>query len=63
MGEPGELIAFVILEAFFQAPQIACKMYLKTNENMPVHGSVHIKFDESKDSIEILWGESKLYQR
>lgn len=63
LGEPGELIAFVILEAFFHAPQIACKMFLKTSEKMPVHGSdsVHIKL-LGNDQLELIWGEAKLYK-
>lgn len=62
LGEPGELIAFVILEAFFNAPQIACKMFLKTSEMMPVHGSdsVHIRL-LNEDKLELIWGEAKLY--
>ena len=64
LGEPGELIAFVILEAFFNAPQIACKMFLKTSEKMPVHGSdsVHVKLMEN-DQLELIWGEAKLYEK
>ncbi len=64
LGEPAELIAFIILEAFFNAPQIACKMFLKTSEKMPVHGSdsVHIKFCGKDDKLQLIWGESKLYQ-
>ncbi len=64
LGEPGELIAFIILEAFFNAPQIACKMFLKTSEKMPVHGSdsVHIRMlDDNK--LELIWGEAKLYDQ
>lgn len=64
LGEPGELIAFIILEAFFNAPQIACKMFLKTSEKMPVHGSdsVHIKFSNSDNKLVLIWGEAKLYK-
>lgn len=63
LGEPGELILFILLEAFFNAPQIACKMYLKTSEKMAVHGSdsVHIKMDENSENLTLIWGESKLY--
>lgn len=63
-GEPGELILFTLLEAFFDAPQIACKMYLKTSENLPVHGSdsIHVKYDVGTRELSLLWGESKLYQ-
>ncbi len=64
LGEPGELIAFIILEAFFYAPQIACKMFLKTSEKMPVHGSdsVHIRMLDG-DKLELIWGEAKLYDQ
>lgn len=64
-GEPGELILFAVLEAFFDAPQIACKMYLKTSENMPVHGAdaIHAKHDSKTDSLILYWGESKLYEQ
>lgn len=62
-GEPGELILFTILEAFLDAPQVACKMYLKTSENMPVHGSdgIHMKYDRNTGDLILMWGESKLY--
>jgi hypothetical protein len=64
-GEPGELILFALLEAFFDAPQIACKMYLKTSENMPVHGtdSIHLKYDSDTGELILIWGESKLGQK
>lgn len=62
LGEPGELITFIILEAFFNAPQIACKMFLKTSEKMPVHGSdsVHIRMSKIDERLELIWGESKM---
>lgn len=65
LGEPGELILFLLMEAFFDAPQIACKMYLKTSENMPVHGSdgIHIKYNADSDELLLFWGESKLYSK
>ena len=64
LGEPGELIAFIVLEAFFNAPQIACKMFLKTSEKMPIHGSdsVHIRMLDG-DKLELIWGEAKLYSQ
>jgi hypothetical protein len=63
-GEPGELILFMLLEAVLGAPQIACKMYLKTARNMPVHGSdaVHALFKKETQELELIWGESKLKQ-
>jgi len=62
-GEPGELILFIILETVLFAPQIVSKMYLKTSEKMPVHGSdaIHISFDEDTEILRLYWGESKLY--
>lgn len=64
-GEPGEILLYVILESVLNAPQIACKMYLKTSENMPVHGSdsVHVGLSEDKSMLILYWGESKLYQK
>lgn len=60
-GEPAELILFVLLEAALQAPQIVCKMYLKTSENVPVHGADGIHLLVSSDgAMCLLWGESKL---
>ncbi len=64
-GEPGELILYIILEAALLAPQVACKMYLKTSEMMPVHGadSMHMKYDNVFSVLTLYWGESKLYKQ
>lgn len=64
-GELGEAILFVLLEAFMGAPQVACKMFLKTSRKMHVHGSdsVHILFDDNTGCLELLWGESKIYSK
>lgn len=64
LGEPGELILFCILEYMLQAPQIACKMSLKTSSQMPVHGTdaLHIKYDTNDNKLILFWGESKLYK-
>jgi Cap4 SAVED domain len=63
-GEPAEVILFILLEAFLRAPQVVCKMFLKTSENMPVHGSdsVHVGVGEKPGSVCLIWGESKLYK-
>jgi hypothetical protein len=63
LGEPGELILFILLEAMLKAPRIACKMYLKTSANMPVHGSdaIHVLFDKATQTLTLYWGESKIY--
>lgn len=64
-GEPGELILFILLEAVLNAPQLACKMHLKTNVNMPVHGSdgIHVSYNDTNGELTLYWGESKLYQK
>lgn len=62
-GEFGEVIAFLLMEYVLKAPQLVAKMSLKTNREMPVHGSdgIHFKFDDASGSLTLLWGESKCY--
>lgn len=64
-GEPGELILYILLEAVMKAPQIVCKMHLKTSVNMPVHGSdaIHIAYDDNTQILCLYWGQSKLYKQ
>ena len=64
LGEPAELIAFILLEAFLGAPQIASKMFLKTNTAMPVHGAdaIHMRYHKETGCLDLLWGEAKLYE-
>ena len=63
-GEPGELILYALLEWVLKAPRLVSKMYLKTNSNMPVHGTdgIHLGYDDAKDLLTIYFGESKIYQ-
>ena len=63
-GEPGELILFILLEAALGAPQIVSKMYLKTSEEMPVHGcdAIHVSFNPSTETLCVYWGEAKVHQ-
>lgn len=63
-GEPGELVLFTLNERVLSAPQIACKMSLKTSTKMHVHGSdsIHATVSKSGDGIVIIWGESKLHK-
>ena len=46
-----------------KAPQILAKMGLKTNRDMPVHGSdgIHIGYAREKGSLCFYWGEAKLF--
>lgn len=62
-GEGGELLLYLLTEWILGAPQILAKMSLKTNPNMPVHGTdgIHLKYDEKTDKVIFYWGESKLY--
>lgn len=61
-GELGEILLFMLAEWVLRAPIVACKMYLKTAHQMPVHGrdGIHLGFDG--DQLVVYWGESKLHQ-
>lgn len=61
-GEGGELLLFFLLEAELGLPQVLCKMPLKTNRKMPIHGvdGVHAGI-QPNGNLAIYWGESKLY--
>lgn len=63
-GECGELALFVFLEWALKAPQVLAKMSLKTNPNMPIHGTdgIHIGYDDVEHVLIVYWGESKVYQ-
>lgn len=63
-GEIGELTLFIILEAYLEAPKIASKMRLKTNDNMHVHGAdaLHATLEDN-EILTIILGESKFYQQ
>jgi hypothetical protein len=62
-SEVGELILFTLLEAAFGAPQLVCKMALKTSEAMPIHGAdgIHVMPGRQQGSVCFVWGEAKLY--
>lgn len=63
-GEVGELLLFFLLEAALGAPQVVCKMELKTNSGDEVKGAdgIHIKWDETDEHLDVFLGEAKLYQ-
>lgn len=63
-GEAGEIVLYILNEWILQAPQIVSKMYLKTNNNMPVHGTdgIHAKFDAELNKLIVYWGESKCHK-
>jgi hypothetical protein len=62
-GEAGELLLYILTEWILEAPQLLAKMCLKTNRNMPVHGSdgVHVRYFEDKKVLCLYYGESKLH--
>jgi hypothetical protein len=59
-SEVGELLAYLIALKYLDAIQLASKMALKTNSNMPVHGldGIHVRFCEGLMTLYFL--ESKL---
>ena len=61
-GELGELLLYMLIEWVLKAPIVACKMYLKTAQQMPVHGVDGIHLGYESDKLIMHWGESKLHQ-
>lgn len=64
-GEAGELLLYLLTEWVLGAPQILAKMSLKTNRDMPVHGSdgVHARYCSTTNRLLLYWGESKLHAK
>ncbi|WP_284542898.1 HamA C-terminal domain-containing protein [Pleomorphomonas sp. T1.2MG-36] len=60
-GELGELLLYMLIEWVLKAPIVACKMYLKTAQQMPVHGVDGIHLGYESDKLIMYWGESKLH--
>ncbi|MGF6347883.1 HamA C-terminal domain-containing protein [Variovorax sp. W2I14] len=63
-GEAGELLLYLMTEWILDAPQLVAKMSLKTNSEMPIHGSdgIHVKYCASTSRLLFYWGESKIYK-
>lgn len=61
-GELGELLLYMLVEWVLQAPIVACKMYLKTSLQMPVHGVDGIHLGSNDAGLVFYWGESKLHE-
>lgn len=64
-GEAGEIVLYILTEWLLQAPQIVSKMYLKTNNQMPVHGTdgIHARYDAKTKRLFLYWGESKAHAK
>ncbi len=62
-GEGGELLLFALGEKVLRLPQLICKMSLKTNTRMHVHGAdgLHAGVDEKTGKLLLYWGESKIF--
>src|SRR3546814_2556394 len=54
----------LLIESVLRAPQLVAKMSLKTNSQMPVHGSdgIHFRLEKPGGELRLFWGESKCYQ-
>jgi hypothetical protein len=61
-GELGELLLYMLIEWALEAPIVACKMYLKTSEQMPIHGRDGVHIGYQGDALIVYWGESKLHK-
>jgi len=62
-GEGGELLLYLLAEAYLGFPQVISKMHLKTNSQIHYHGvdGVHASVDPITGMLALWWGESKLY--
>lgn len=62
-GEGGELLLFALAERLLRLPQLICKMSLKTNTRMHIHGAdgLHVGADPKTGKLLLYWGESKIY--
>lgn len=62
-GEGGELLLFALAEKLLRLPQLICKMSLKTNTRMHIHGAdgLHAGVDEKTGKLLLYWGESKIF--
>lgn len=64
-GEQGELLMFVLAEAFLRLPQLLCKMDLKTDSEVHFHGidGVHCGTAPGDDDrLAVYWCESKVHK-
>lgn len=64
-GEPGEVLLYFLLETVFKAPQLICKIALKTNKNDEVKGAdgIHALWDDKDNKLVLFVGESKLHAK
>lgn len=60
-GELGEVLLYMLVEWVLKAPIVACKMYLKTSKQMPIHGTDGVHMGYENDHLVMYWGESKMH--
>ena len=62
-GEFGEIVLYILVEWWLQAPQVVSKMFLKTAYQMPVHGTdgIHARLEDD-GKLTLIWGESKAHK-
>ncbi len=63
-GEAGEILLYFLIEAVLGAPQVVCKMDLKTNRRDEVKGSdgIHMQWCDDDECVDVYFGEAKLFQ-
>ena len=63
-GEGGEILLYILVQEFLKLPQLISKMSLKTTGKMHYQGAdgIHVSYDSSKDSLNLYWGEAKMYK-
>lgn len=63
-GEGGEILLYILVLEYLEIPQLISKMSLKTSGKLHYQGAdgIHVKFDKSKDMLNLYWGESKMYK-
>ncbi|MFA6132811.1 MAG: DUF1837 domain-containing protein [Phycisphaerae bacterium] len=62
-GEAGEILLYLLIEAYLKSPQVLCKMSLKTNNNVHFHGidGLHATVDPKTKHLVLYWGEAKIH--
>jgi hypothetical protein len=61
-GEGGELLLYMLLETVLRVPQVLCKMPVKTNAQMHVHGADGVQALAKPDGgLALYCGESRLF--
>lgn len=61
-GEFGEMLLYILVQEILKLPQLISKMTLKTSGKLHYQGAdgIHVKYEESDDSLSLYWGESKM---